>query len=274
MKALRQSNKTLEHSLRARLKGYCNRISPLMQFQSLFAIDDSIEKVANYLVATSQFINNLITKQDTKVPFQVDLSILVKKVESKSQTTEVDLSDEDDEDDEDDDDDDDEKKDDGEGNEIKFGDIAAKLKHEKLTALDKEMDDAKGPEDSARIMMGHFNEFKDELSKSSKGYDANTYPTRKRFNILADRREEKDKMTFFEPPSCCDSLPETNHVPEWYFESVRKCIIPRKGYGDGSKEQDQKEEEKTNDNTTISGQVACAGKIITFSFHVEASDQI
>ena len=42
-----------------------------------------------------------------------------------------------------------------------------------------------------------------------------------------------------------------NHVPEWYFESVRKCIIPRKGFGDGKNEQDQKEVDPQNITITV-----------------------
>ena len=52
------------------------------------------------------------------------------------------------------------------------------------------------------------------------------------------------------------------HVPEWYFESIRKCIIPRIGFGDGNNEPEQKEEEKKEgDNVTITAQTACGGKL-------------
>ena len=70
-----------------------------------------------------------------------------------------------------------------------------------------------------------------------------------RFNIFVDRRgNDKDRITFFEPPSVCNTLPE-NHVYERYFENIRKCIIPRIGFGDRSKERD--EISKAGDNQTI-----------------------
>eukprot|EP01084_Bolivina_argentea_P118552 210324_1 len=254
---------------------------------------DSIEKVANYLIAASNFIDNLLEQQNILPPFQIDFNVIVKKVTSNSKPTMVDMSSDDDDEDDDDDDDDaePEQKDDGGAgaNEVQMGDIFDKLKTEKITYVSKDIDDSKGPEESGRIMVAQFNEFKDALNsdkpnktdlvdkdplKIHRAYDPKSYPHRKRFEVLVDRREAKDKMTFFEPPFVCDSLPETDHVPEWFFESVRKCIIPRKGYGDGEKETDQNEEEKDNQNTTITGQTGCGGELLTFSYHVEAADQI
>ena len=42
-----------------------------------------------------------------------------------------------------------------------------------------------------------------------------------------------------------------NHVYERYFENIRKCIIPRKGFGDGSKELDHKDPDPENVTITV-----------------------
>ena len=72
-----------------------------------------------------------------------------------------------------------------------------------------------------------------------------------------DRREghKKDKIMFYEPPYVCDTLP-TNHVYESFFELTRKCIIPSKGFGDGTNEQKLRMP-KQYDHATINVNVSC-----------------
>ena len=48
------------------------------------------------------------------------------------------------------------------------------------------------------------------------------------------------------------------HVPEWYVESGRQCLIPN-GHEDGS---------------NITSTDPLDGQLMTFSFHVETIDQI
>eukprot|EP01084_Bolivina_argentea_P118551 210323_1 len=57
LQKLQLNDKGLATKIEDAIKGYCNRISPLLQFAPLFEIDDSIEKVANYLVSASSFID-------------------------------------------------------------------------------------------------------------------------------------------------------------------------------------------------------------------------
>ena len=72
----------------------------------------------------------------------------------------------------------------------------------------------------------------------------------------AGRGNDKDNMTFFDPPSVCNNMPK-NHVPEWYFETIRNCIIPRKGFGDGTKEQEQKKQDAKNVTITVKFIIYC-----------------
>ena len=99
-------------------------------------------------------------------------------------------------------------------------------------------------------MMRCFDEFKKKLSKKKKkkfkkidknkpgyfhtNFNSKTYPSNKRFVIFVDRRSKNDVITFLEPPYVSDTIPP-NHVPEWGYEAVALCIVPRKGYGDGTK---------------------------------------
>ena len=78
--------------------------------------------------------------------------------------------------------------------------------------------------------------------------------------------------TDIQPPTACDTMP-TNHVIEWYFESVRKCLIPRKGFGDGLSEDTNKfiSEPKKK---TITAQDGVCTQLITFSFHIEQEDEM
>eukprot|EP01084_Bolivina_argentea_P286474 491431_1 len=76
----------------------------------------------------------------------------------------------------------------------------------------------------------------------------------------------------YEPPSVCDTIPY-QHVAEWYFESVRKCIIPRKGFGDGSSDRNLNRQADPC-NTTINSQSEASGKLMTFSFNVESKEEI
>ena len=66
-----------------------------------------------------------------------------------------------------------------------------------------------------------------------------------------------------------------NHVPEWYFETIRRCIIPRKGFGDGTTERvhNDKKHTKPNDKT-ITATDSINGELLTFSFHIEQIDEM
>ena len=38
-------------------------------------------------------------------------------------------------------------------------------------------------------------------------------------------------MLFYIPPKDCNTVP-SDHVPELFFDLARRCLIPRKGYGE------------------------------------------
>merc|ERR1712099_140094 len=110
--------------------------------------------------------------------------------------------------------------------------------------------------------MEMFDEFKQIINEGNDRNKYEQYPNHKRFSLFIDRRNKgtNDELTFFEPPSVCSRMPK-DHVSEWYFESVRKCIIPRKGFGDGLHERDHNIKAKP-DTTTINSQSTVCGKLM------------
>eukprot|EP01084_Bolivina_argentea_P166706 289385_1 len=76
--------------------------------------------------------------------------------------------------------------------------------------------------------------------------------------------KKQDSLTFFDPPINCNTTPNEQHVPEWSFAASRQCIIPGDGYNAG-------EGVCKNNLDCIS---KSNGQLITFSFHIEAPDEI
>ena len=123
---------------------------------------------------------------------------------------------------------------------------------------DKEDDDKEENDDDkglnaplVREIRSKWEGFRQLLREKDDTFSGKTYPRQRRFEIFIDRRKngndnsddnEKDKMLFFQPPKDCNSMPN-NHLAELYFETVRKCLIPRVGYADGD------DEEKHNGET-------------------------
>ena len=114
-----------------------------------------------------------------------------------------------------------------------------------------------------RTMMNAYGKYKDELSLLShykqNADELKSYPKRKRFCIFVDRRADKDKITMFEPPSNCNTMPK-KHVSEWYFNASKVCILP------GSKGMEFSDAERIVSHSDLQGQV------MTLSFQIEASD--
>eukprot|EP01084_Bolivina_argentea_P104742 187537_1 len=126
---------------------------------------------------------------------------------------------------------------------------------------------------------GGNNNKKDKPKPWRNKFEPNKYPQSKRFCILIDRRNpknvknKKDEIIFFEPPANCDTLPN-NHVAEWYFESTRQCLIPRKAYtGDMNKENEHNKNAEITDRTITATDGIC-GQLMSFSFHVEEARKI
>eukprot|EP00488_Nonionellina_sp_1-RS-2012_P001078 TRINITY_DN1719_c0_g1_i1.p1 TRINITY_DN1719_c0_g1~~TRINITY_DN1719_c0_g1_i1.p1 ORF type:complete len:140 (+),score=31.56 TRINITY_DN1719_c0_g1_i1:545-964(+) len=63
----------------------------------------------------------------------------------------------------------------------------------------------------------------------------------------------------FEPPSSCSEIPH-HHVPEWYLNASKTCIIPTVNVNDNK--------------STICADTQVNGQLMTISFQIEAHDVI
>ena len=69
-------------------------------------------------------------------------------------------------------------------------------------------------------------------------------------------------------------MPE-NHVPEWYIEATRTCLIPRIGFGDGTKEIKHNSDEKVKlEDKTITSMSDICGQLLAFSYCAESQDNM
>eukprot|EP01084_Bolivina_argentea_P083662 151475_1 len=149
---------------------------------------------------------------------------------------------------------------------------------------DKENEMIIGENELSLVFENIFNKFKDKVSASDK-QDAEQdgeYPQNKRFCMFIDRRGKDndknkynmhgDEISIYEPPEICRTIPK-NHVKEWFFESCRRCIIPRRGYGNGDREMNYAHTYPIDDST-ITGQTSNCGKLLTLSFHVESISEV
>ena len=98
---LRKSDKENHEKISNGMKGYCNRILPTFQFTPQQTINDNIEKISDYILVTSIFIQNLIKTSHVVPPFQIDLLIAVRDISSGTKPLEIDLSDDGDDGDDD-----------------------------------------------------------------------------------------------------------------------------------------------------------------------------
>mmetsp|Transcript_63468 Transcript_63468/g.57169 ORF Transcript_63468/g.57169 Transcript_63468/m.57169 type:complete len:575 (-) Transcript_63468:158-1882(-) len=222
----------------------------------LARIQDSVEDISYYVLMMNNFVQNLINNHNT-TPFQIDFPIAINKVKTikiGKQTDE--LSDDSDNEPSDDDNDDQKFMD-------EIGDIEEKLKSNNLCYHSFEMDqDLKDESLVTRLVNNAFNKYKEKLK------DGANYPQKRRFIMFIDRRQAdndkaNDKLTIFDAPKNCNSIPD-EQVPEWFFNATKTCIIPGKAEGNG----------QMNKKNIIRADSGVGGQIITISFCVEAEDII
>eukprot|EP01083_Nonionella_stella_P019001 52844_1 len=222
----------------------------------LVRIQDSMSDIANYILVFSKLVAQLTRETDSTVPFQMDCAIAVGKVRGLNLIS----NDEDLSDDSEGDSDEDEEK---EFNEDLIGDIKEKLTANKLTFYSFEM--KHNLNDTAPVLRAihtAFKSFRNQLS--SRKYI--NYPQKRRFCMFVDRRLRNesnvkyDQITAFEPPMSCNHMP-MSHVPEWYFNASKTCIIP------GLKS-------SMNSKGTIRADSPLNGQLVTISFQVEAHNMI
>jgi len=144
---------------------------------------------------------------------------------------------------------------------------------------------------AARYLGGFYKQFRTALSKKHENpnemdendhhtFNAASYPHKKRFGIFVDRRatqkkgsksprkKGKDIVYFHEMLAEADTLP-SGHVTEWYVKALETNIIPGKIYTEDDDECD--EEDASNLGIGAKNKY---GRIMTFSFQVDAEDEI
>ena len=139
----------------------------------------------------------------------------------------------------------------------KIGDITKKLNNNNCKFIEHIINNEDNIKKKDNLLQPIYDKFKKQINN-------NSYPYKRRFCMILDRRNyfrkkqifthennKKDKIIFYEPPQNCNVIPDWN-VPEWQYDSVRSCLIPSK----------------------ISVETPCNGGLLTFSFHVESSNEI
>eukprot|EP01083_Nonionella_stella_P112971 332844_1 len=233
-------------SLEGAMKSYMMRLLPRLTYSSFFKIDDDIKEVVDCVCAVPDLLHHVIanaSKANTViVPFSVDVCFAIRGVQNNQ--TSIDLIEDYDYD----------------FNKDLIGDFKQRLIANKRSYA------------STQHVVGQSNDFASflrmvydtfvETLRDTGEYDMKSFPRNKRFGIFVDRRQSnhkdrKNEVSFFQQLPPFDAIPG-DHVDEWYFEALRKCLIPGTG---------------TNDDR-ITALSNLNGQLLTFSFHIEAADAI
>eukprot|EP01083_Nonionella_stella_P081982 226150_1 len=217
-------------------------------------IEDSIGDISSYILLSSKFVQTLLMDDASATafgPFQLDVSIAFRKTKPVAlASNDPDFSD----DSSADSDSEDESK---EFEMDHIGDVERRLSANKLPFYSFQM--TRNISETAQVLRHvctAFNAFKARSHKKEEHY-----PQRNRFCMFIDRRKKNkpDTVTIFDPPQSCCNIPR-RHVPEWYFNASKTCIIPG---------------ESTHDKQgTITSDSQVFGQLMTVSFRVEASDNV
>ena len=268
MKKITSKSKKQATTIGAGIETYMKRVAPRFHWKAMNKIQDDIQQIIKYFVNAGEFVEQLI-KNSQSTPFSYDVVIVVKKTVNNSTMVIPELEDDDDTSDDDDDEEQNEYKDDDDGKDY-FGNIENQLKDNKCVFITKPL---KNNNRGARFMMTTFKEFSKDLKenkydKNKNKYDMSQYPRKKRFCSMIDRRGDgDDELIMFEPPDDSNTMPD-KHVPDWYFNAGKTCIIPSMGYTNGKKTKD------FDPQDTIRVDNAYKGRTITISFHVEDEESV
>ena len=220
------------------LKAWRRNVCPLLMMSHIIQINDSLKEVSMYILSIIEYIYKIAKEQASSFPFQADHCFIFDKIRHREPKrlgfANADSDEYNDSDEDDDDEFTDEDSDDGHRFFDCVGDIEKRLGHEGLI-----FNKTKVYGINSSIFEQQFNEFKDMISRKYKGDEFIKYPQRKRFICVIDRRKPRkdrdfivsvfDEMIFCKPPNICETIPD-NHVPEWYFEASKTCIIPNIGF--------------------------------------------
>eukprot|EP01083_Nonionella_stella_P227268 806494_1 len=265
-KQLTECNPELSQKLKMAMTAYTTRVMPRLSVSigSRILVNDNISEIVDYVVAIPHFIKILLNDSaNISPPFCIDVLFAVQEVV-------VAVNDEEDSKEE-------AKDPEYDPNIDHIGNVQERLKSNGCVCTTQTVPDTvyqfqpsqqldKEAESKLIAFRRFFDlgykEFRATLSKTKPHdeFNSSTYPNGKRFGIFVDRRqtEQRNAITFFEQIPSCDSIPR-DHVAEWYMETARECLIP------GT---------KGNENEKITSMDGVCGQLITFSFHVEAADEI
>eukprot|EP01084_Bolivina_argentea_P135574 238875_1 len=281
-KKINSRSKQKAHIIQSAIETFMKRVVPRFHWKSSTKIQDEIKPIMKYIASAASFIHVIAQNQKQILPFGYDFVIFPKQMLTNMPNILVmpELSSSDDDGGDDDSGDDDSGDDDrvyvsrdgvnyvgfydhDDKHKNYFLNIEDKLKHNNCTFISKSF-----KSNETRFLMDTFKEFSNKLAKdkyNDSKYNMENYPKQKRFCTLIDRRDEKsDSIIMFEPPDDCNTVPE-EHVPEWYFNASKTCIVPAKKYGTNTYYDPQE---------TICIDRAYKGQVITISFHVESSSVI
>jgi len=267
---INSKSKSQAETIQSGVKTYMKRLAHPFHWTPANKIHDNIQQIVKYFVAASQFVGQMLQSQST--PFSYDVMILVKKTVSQQEVLLPPMGDSSDDDEEDDGEnkaDDDYYNKDGKDY---FGNIEAQLKGNQCTFVKKSL---QSNNRGVRFFIETFKEFNGKLGaekyKDKSAYNMASYPRKKRFCSVIDRRGDGDDDFFlYEPPDDCNTIPE-QHVADWFFNAGVTCIVPSMYY---QKPLSQIKKDEFDPQDTLKTNNAYKGKAITISFHVEQQDVV
>eukprot|EP01083_Nonionella_stella_P304272 1056603_1 len=283
------------------IKAYINRILPQFKFDAFCTIKDNIFDIAHYIEAASQFILKVIREDGhTHAPFQWDFCIAVRDVTDKGGNILIpfgalpqDVMDYD-------------AMESDEGDII--GDIAKKLQRNGCHYYIHEVSTMTKHHTKNNLLIRPFwesyDKFRDRHGLKEYGKNVyNAFPRMRRFCTLIDRRKcvtttdekkcaankglqcnaheerdrnadghKKDDIYIWIPPGNCDVLPadKNGYVAEVFLDNLNTCVIPRMGYS----EDPLKPTKCRLLTSTITSKNHCNERLLTFSFHIESTEEI
>ena len=206
------------------VRSFSQRIMPKLMFPPMITINSSLEITVQYIVRAAKWIHKLAQSPSNGWPFQFDLCFANGQPHFNHDPLYEDS---------DDADDDNDKEDEVNDYVDYIGDIAGKLRTNKLQYIESELD-IKDQDDG--IFDRLYGEFVDLQG------DEQSYLMNKRLVTMVDRRKQAqelnvdsaDTIFMYEPPKDCRDIPK-DAVPEWCFSSSKSCLLPAANVEDDEK---------------------------------------
>ena len=242
------------------VKSFLHRVMPKLTFVPSYAIDNDLEQAVKYLVKAVEWVYAMAVSRSegschgrpAVCPFQFDICLAVGQPKELTFVSPLDENT----------DDDDEEEEKESYNQI--GNITDRLDHLDANTM--------GYTTDQRLFVRLCEKLFEKLDRhdhGQSGYD--TYSVKnKRFISILDLRvvvrdddhdevpEDTFNVFFYLPPKVDGYIPQ-NVVPEWYFASTKKFLLPG-----------------PNDlyEGSIGADSDCGGSLLTFSIHAKRGDAI